>query len=209
MNLQISFDMTDLSKALEIAHQVHEFADILEVGTLLMYSNGIEAINRFKESFEDKIIFTDTKIADRGKESANVFARAKSNWISVLAGTNNNVIHATCSAAHDQGIKVMLDLLDAKEYGQAALEAKNLGIDALLLHEPYDIEQPLAFLDKWDLVRSNTELPIYISAFINRENIKSILHLKPDGVIIGRSITESENPREQAEYFYNLIKERL
>ena len=206
MKLQISFDLTDLEKALTIAQQVHEFADILEIGTLLIYAHGINVLEKFRQTFANATLFSDTKIVDRAKESAALFAKARSNWISVMAGTNKNVIHGACSTAHELGTKVMLDLLDAAEYGQSALEAKNLGVDALLLHEPYDVESPLAFLDKWELVRSNTELPIYISANINRKNIEDILKVKPDGIILGTTITEAQNPREEAQFFYDRCK---
>jgi 3-keto-L-gulonate-6-phosphate decarboxylase len=206
MKLQISFDLVDLEKAIAVANDVHEFADILEIGTLLIYAHGLSVVDQFRRTFANKMIFTDTKIVDRGKESASLFAKAKMNWISVMAGTNKNVIHGTCSTAHELGAKVMLDLIDAAEYGQAALEAKNLGIDALLLHEPYDVEAPLAFLDKWELVRSNTQLPIYISANITRQNIEDILKVKPDGIIIGNTITQAENPKEEAQFFYDVCK---
>ena len=207
MKLQISFDLTDLEKALSIAQHVTPFADILEIGTLLIYAHGIRAIEQFRATFPNATLLADTKIVDRGKECATFFASAQSNWISVMAGTNKNVIHAVCSTAKESGMQVMLDLIDSKEYGQSSLEAKNLGVDALLLHEPYIItQQPLAFLDQWDQIRSNTDLPIYISAHINRENIDDIIKVKPEGIIVGRAITESDDPRSQAEFFYTICK---
>lgn len=202
MKLQISFDIADLEKSLAIAAQVHEFADILEIGTLLIYAHGVQAVDRFRQAFPQATLFADTKIIDRGKESSLLFTKAKSNWISVMAGTNKNVIHAACSITKEYGVKVMLDLIDSYESGQAALEAKNLGVDALLLHEPYDAQALLAFLDKWEVVRSNTNLPIYISAHINRNNIEDILKVKPDGIIVGSAIIEAANPKEEAQFFY-------
>lgn len=206
MELQISFDFTDLKKALAIAKEVHEFADILEIGSLLIYAHGITALHEFRQNFNEAVLFSDTKIIDRGKESAALFSKADSNWISVMAGTNKNVIHAVCSSAKENGTKVMLDLIDAKESAQSALEAKNLGVDALLLHAPYDAEHSLTFLDQWELIRSNTTLPIHISAHINRENIQDIIKVQPDGIIIGRAITESNHPREEAQFFLEVCK---
>ncbi len=206
MKLQISFDIPDLEKAVTIASHVHEFADILEIGTLLIYAYGIQAVERFRTAFPTAMIFADTKIIDRGKESSLFFSKAKANWISVMAGTNQTVIHAACSTTKEYGVKVMLDLIDAHEYGQASLEAKNLGVDALLLHEPYDAQAALAFLDKWEVVRSNTNLPIYVSAHINRKNIQDILKVKPDGIIVGSAIVEAANPKEEAQFFAELCK---
>lgn len=207
MKLQVSFDMTDLESALKIAQDIKEYADVFEIGSLLLFAQGIEALNKFKETFQDKIVAVDTKIVDRGKDSAHLFSKAHSDWITVMAGTNKNVIHAACTAAHENGTKVMLDMIDSREFGQSALEANNLGVDALLMHQPYDVEEPLVFLDKWEMVRENTKLPIFISTRIGRDNIEDILRVKPDGIILGRTITDAPDPKEEAKFFYELIKQ--
>ena len=78
-NIQIL--IPDLEKSLAIAAQVHEFADILEIGTLLIYAHGVQAVDRFRQAFPQATLFADTKIIDRGKESSLLFTKAKSNWI--------------------------------------------------------------------------------------------------------------------------------
>ena len=162
MKLQIAFDLTDLSKALEIARHVQEHADILEVGTLLLYKNGVNAVEEFKKAFPEKIILADTKIVDRGKEAATTVASAGADWITVMAGTGHEVIHATCAAAHQANAKVMLDLVDANSLGQSALEAKNMGIDALMFHQAYDEKDALILLDKWEMVRETPHCPFLL-----------------------------------------------
>ena len=206
MKLQISFDMTDLENALSIAQEIQEYADILDIGSLLLFAHGIAALDQFRELFPQKTIGSDTKIVDRGKDSAQLFSKAHSDWITVMAGTNKNVIHAACTAAHENGTKVMLDLIDSCESGQSALEAKNLGVDALLVHQPYDVEEPLVFLDKWELIRGNTDLPIFISTRIKRDNIEDIIRVNPDGIILGRTITEADDPKEEAKFFYEITQ---
>ena len=206
MKLQISFDTTDLNEALAIASTVAPYADILAVGTLLINSQGAQAITQFKTAFPDKIILADAKIADRGKENVTIMAGAQADWITVMAGTNKNVIHAACTTAHELNKKVMLDLVDASSVAQSALEAKNLGADALLFQQLYDKNEPHVFIDKWDMIKGNTDLPIFISAKIKRETIDSIINVQPDGIIIGSSITKAENPGQEAQFFKEVIK---
>lgn len=205
MKLQISFDIIDLDKAIEIASDVAQYADIIEIGTILIYHHGTAAIKRFREAFPEKTILADTKIVDRGKEVTELFAQAGADWITVMAGTSPNVIHATTTAAHNANVKVMLDLIDSSSIGQSALEAKNLGVDALLFHQPYSEQDSLMFLDKWDMIKGNTTLPIFISAKINRENVDKIVAIKPDTIIVGLSITSAENSAEEAQYFADLV----
>ncbi|HSC25420.1 MAG TPA: orotidine 5'-phosphate decarboxylase / HUMPS family protein [Candidatus Babeliales bacterium] len=205
MKLQISFDLIDLDKAISIGSEVAQYADVIEVGTILIYHHGIAAVKRFKQAFPDKIILADTKIVDRGKEVAELFVDAGADWITVMAGTSHYVIHATTTAAHNANIKVMLDLIDSDSVGQSALEAKNLGVDALLFHQPYSESESLVFLDKWDMIKGNSSLPIFVSAKINRDNVDKIIALKPDVIIVGVSITDAEDSASQAHYFSQLI----
>jgi 3-hexulose-6-phosphate synthase len=200
MKLQISFDMTDLNQAVAIARDIASFADIIEIGTLLVYAHGIHAIEVFREALPKTTLLVDTKIVDRGKDVVTLFAKAGVDWITVMAGTNKNVIHSACSTAHDLKIKVMLDLLDAESIGQSALEAENLGADALLFHESHE-DATVTFLDKWEMIQGNTQLPIFISNHIKRETIERIISVKPHGLIIGRSITAAANPAQEAEFF--------
>jgi 3-hexulose-6-phosphate synthase len=205
MKLQISFDLIDLDKAISIGSKVAQYADIIEVGTILIYHHGTNAIKQFKEAFPDKVILADTKIVDRGKEVVELFADAGADWITVMAGTSSNVIHATTTAAHNANIKVMLDLIGSDSVGQSALEAKNLGADALLFHQPYSESESLVFLDKWDMIKGNSNLPIFVSAKINRENVDKIVSLGPDGIVVGLSITEADDSALEAQYFAELI----
>ncbi|TET07063.1 hypothetical protein E3J79_00015 [Candidatus Dependentiae bacterium] len=205
MKLQVSFDVTDLKQALHVASQIIDYVDIFELGTLLIYKYGVEAIRQFKEAFPQTTILVDSKIVDRGKDAATIFAQANADWITVMAGTSKEVIHSVSSTAHSFSKKVMLDLLDSNSVGQSALEAKSLGLDALLFHQPYDAAESLVFLDQWEMVKGNSALPVFVSAKINRENIHDVLKIKPDGIIIGRSIVNAENPHEEAEFFYKTI----
>jgi len=201
MKLQISFDMNDLDKAMEIALQVAPHASILEIGSLLLYKNGVKALEKFREAFPDKTLLVDAKIVSCGKESVTLFANAGADWITVMAGTSKDVIHSACTAAHNLNKKVMIDLLDAASLGQSALEAKSLGADALLFYSPYDSEEHLVFVDKWDIVRNNTSLPIFVSYKITKDIIDLTSDINPDGIIIGKAITEAEDPAEKAQFF--------
>lgn len=205
MKLQVSFDLIDLDKAITIGTEIAQYVDIIEVGTILIYHHGTVAIERFKEAFPDKMILADTKIVDRGKEVAELFADAGADWITVMAGTSSDVIHATTTAAHNANVKVMLDLIDAESIGQSALEAKNLGADALLFHQPYSETESLVFLDKWDMIKGNSSLPIFVSAKISRENVDQIVALRPDGIIVGLSITDAQDSAQEAQYFAELV----
>lgn len=201
MKLQIAFDLPDLDKALAIAQQVAPYASVLEIGSVLIYQHGVKAIEAFREKFPNAILLADAKIVDRGKQAVTLIANAGADIMTVMAGTSKEVIHAACTAAHDQNKHVMMDLLDACSLGQSALEAKSLGVNSLLFHKSQEEEDPLIFLDKWQMVRGNTTLPIFISGKITRDAIEKIKTIKPDGIVIGKGIIDAANPAAEAQFF--------
>lgn len=207
MKLQISFDTTNLAQALDVAAQVADYTDILEVGTLLIYTHGSAAVEQFKQKFPRKLVMADGKIVDRGKDAVTMFASAGADWITVMAGTSKQVIHSACTTAANLNKKIMLDLVDSTSLAQSAMEAKNLGAHAILFHQPAD-EQDSLLLDKWELVKGNASVPVFVSAKINRDSIEQIMALKPDGIVIGRSITAAENPLQEAQFYYEMCSKQ-
>jgi len=208
MKLQISFDMPDLEKAIETAKAVKDYCDVVEVGTILIHKYGVKAVKEFVDALDGKTVLADTKIIDRGAHITQLYANTGVKWLTVMAGTSNTVIHRVCAEAEKYNILVMLDMVDAEAPGQSALEAKNLGVDAVSFHRAFDAKESLLFLEDLDMVRGNTDLPIFISARINRDNVDKIIETKPQGIIVGASITSAEDPLEEAKFFYNLCKNR-
>lgn len=199
--MQISLDLPDLEKALSIAQEVEEYCDSFELGPLLLYRFGVHAVEQFRAQFSKKVLVADAKIVAHGRQATKMFVDAGADWITVMAGANKNVIHNTCTAAHESNKSVFLDLADACSLGQSALEAKSMGADALRIYKPYDETEPVKFLDVWDIVKGNTELPIYVGGKITRESIEKLVMLQPAGIIIGRAIIEAEQPKQEAEFF--------
>lgn len=205
MKLQIAFDMADLDQALAIASEVEKHTDMFKIGSLLLNTHGISAIKRFKEAFSQKTLIVDAKIVEHSKEAIALLADAGADWITVMAGAPKAVIHTACTVAHELHKKIILDLLDAHSLGQSALEAKSLGVDAIMFDRGIDPEQKIMFQERWEMVYGNTQLPIFISNQINKENIVDIIALSPAAIVIDKAITHAQSPVEEALYFQNLI----
>lgn len=196
MKFQLALDIVDLDTAVNLATALHEQLDLIEVGSLLMYAHGVQAITALRTAVPHMPLLADMKIVDRGKDISQLAFAAGADWVTVLAGTGKSVIHVTATAAHNLGKRVMLDLIDATSLGQSALEATSLGVDALLFHKPADDDdRNLSFLDNWDMVRTNTRLPIFIAAPITPETAATLASLKPDGIIIDTASVMGSDPK--------------
>jgi 3-hexulose-6-phosphate synthase len=205
MKLQISYDFTNLSQALEIAKKTAPFADILEIGTPLILIEGLAAITEFKKAFPDKQILADAKVVDRVSDIIPPLAKAGASYITFLYGTSNKVIQKATSIAHQNKTKIVLDLIDPETMGQAARDAQALGIDLILFHYPHEANEGFDLESDWEMVRGNTDLPIFVAAR-SAKDINDIIKLKPQGIVVGKKITCADNPEEAAKRYSELVK---
>jgi 3-keto-L-gulonate-6-phosphate decarboxylase len=206
MKLHFTLNLPDMDQALTIAKQTAEYADILGVGSLLLYKEGIKAIQTFRATFPNKEIFAEARISERAEDAVSMMATAGANHISVLACAPQSTIKKAVEKAKDFDVKIALDLLGAPSLGQIAMDAKTLGITTLIVHRPLTKQGDMAELDaEWHNVKENTKLPIFITGKIDESTIQHILSLKPSGIMIGTAITKADNPAKAAYFFKSLI----
>lgn len=206
MKLLIAFNLLDIERALSVARSVKEFADFFVIGPLLIYKYGVAAVERFKEAVPDIPLIVEAQLLERPQETVKLFSDAGASWITVMAGTDATIITTAGSTARQENSNILLDLADAISVGQSARDAKRFGASALSMHRSSSGDSRTTFLDQWEMVKGNTELPVFISANISRDNVGEILGLEPAGIIIGTSIIRAEDPIEEAKYFAELIK---
>ena len=148
----------------------------------------------------------DSKIVDRGNDATTLFVNAGADWVTVMAGTSRVVIHETCATAHSFGKRVLLDLLDAPAIGQSALEAKALGVDALLFHQPHDEKEPFCVARK--MGNGQRKFRTANSYFgKNRPRKHTRYFAAPPRCRCHRANNIlAENPAAEAKYFADIIK---
>ncbi len=205
MKLQIRYNFTDLAHALEIAQQTATYADIVEIGTLLIFKEGINAVKEFKKNFPNKPLYVDAKIADRGTESTELFCQAGASFVSVLSNTYYYIIKDAVNTAKSYNAEIVLDFISTEMPGQVAAEATNLGASRILLHRARTPDQSIDLEQDWASVRENTDLPIFIKGKIDAQVLRDIMPLKPEGVVIGSAITYAHNPAEEAQKIRELL----
>jgi len=206
MKLHITYDLSDLSQALKIAEQTAEFADIIGIGSLLIFKEGVKAIQTFKAAFPNKPLFAEVKISEKADEAIALIANAGASYITVLAGASHHTIKKAVDAAKGLDVKIALDLLGAPSIGQSALDAKTLGAHVLILHRPPTTDEETDLDAEFSNVRDNSQLPIFITGKIDESNIEKIRDLRPQGIMIGAAITKADNPAKAAYNFKMLLE---
>ena len=201
MKLQVALDLTKLEDALSIAKAASDAgAHILEAGTPLIKSVGLNAVKEFRKRFPDKIIFADMKIMDTGYLEAKMAAEAGANIVQVLGAAPDDTISEAVKAGKDFNIKICCDLIGVKNPIERAKECENLGVDYINLHIGVDqqtkSEYPYPTLKN---LCEEINIPIVVAGGINDINIDIIKKFSVDTVIVGGFITKSQDPKKSAE----------
>lgn len=207
MKLHIKYNFIDLEHAKKIAEQTAAYADVLGIGSLLIYRYGIEAVQVFRNTFPDKPLFVDAKVTDRAELSVKLFAQAGATSLSILAGTYKNILKDATKAANLYKVHVLLDCVDAYSLGESAKEAEALGIQGLIVHRIRAASYEEGDLETiWQEVQGNTKLPIILRGKLTLESLPDVIKLNPHAVMIGEAITYAKDPAQAAQAIKALLR---
>jgi 3-hexulose-6-phosphate synthase len=81
--LQLALD-GDLASSLAILAQVHPYVDIVEVGTPLIYREGVHALRHIRAHAPAAMLLADLKIMDAGDEEAGIGFVAGAQIVTVM-----------------------------------------------------------------------------------------------------------------------------
>jgi 3-hexulose-6-phosphate synthase/6-phospho-3-hexuloisomerase len=205
--LQVALDFVDLPRALAVAEQaVAGGADILEAGTPLIKSEGLDAVRALRETFPDTPIVADMKTMDAGKIESESASRAGASILTVLGAAGESTIRECVETGRTFGLKIAVDLLGVAEPAEAAARAGEIGVDWLDVHCAIDAQMqgqdPLALLKD---LRSKTELTLAVAGGINSETAADAVAAGADVVIVGGAITKASDPRKATEQIRSAI----
>ena len=201
IRLQVALDFVDLSRAMVVAEAaVAGGADILEAGTPLIKSEGLDAVRKLRAAFPAVTIVADMKTMDAGRIEAESAAKAGANVMTVLAAAGESTIRECVEAGRHYGIDVAVDLLGVDDPVAFAKRASELGVAWLDVHCAIDAQMhgagPLALLSE---VRGATELTVAVAGGINSETAAEAAAAGADVIIVGGAITKDVDPRAATE----------
>jgi 3-hexulose-6-phosphate synthase len=210
--LQVAIDVENLENALAIAKDVATFVDIIEVGTPLIKSEGIKAIQALKEAHPDKLVCADLKTADAGYLEVKMAAEAKADIITILADAYQVTIKKALKAAYEFNVEIIADLIMSRAppitlASIMDLHYKNTKIHYALVHSGLDRQasRRAPFYELESVVRIRDHPQLAIAGGIREEDISKLLTYPLSIIIVGGGITRTKNPAESAERIRKVI----
>ncbi|MBM3180249.1 MAG: 3-hexulose-6-phosphate synthase [Chloroflexi bacterium] len=212
VRLQLAMDSLDGDEALNLAASVAPYADILEAGTPLIKSVGINIVRKLKSAHPEKIVLADLKSSDVGAYEANMAFTAGADIVTTQGITTLATICEVQREADKWKRRAEVDMTGVKDPIARAKEVQAVGVSLVLFHRSIDEELTQGAL--WDEKAVNTVremcslgLDVAIAGGINYDILTLLRGVPIYGIVIGRGITAQPDPAQAAEIIIQRIRQ--
>lgn len=210
--IQIALDQTQFDKAQVVANNVHSFVDIIEVGTILAFAEGMNAVSVLRKAHPSHIIVCDMKITDGGAILSRMAFEAGADWLTVSAAAHIATIAACKKVADEFGREIQIEIYGNWTFDDAK-KWVDLGIRQAIYHRSRDAELAGVGWTHDDIEKmhqlSALGLELSITGGIVPEDIKLFSGIKAKAFIAGRALAgeqgkqAAEELREQINRYWN------
>ena len=194
--LQLALDYTILKRAIQTASlAVMAGSDIiLEAGTPLIKSEGLDSVRALRKEFPKHTIVADMKIMDTGKIEVEYAAKAGANIVVVLAVAGEATIKECIEAGGNYGATICVDMLNVPDKIEQAKQFESWGADMISVHTPVDMQMRGATpFEELRQLKNVVSIPISIAGGINSETASDAIANGADIVIVGGAITKAKD----------------
>lgn len=206
--IQLALDFVDLKRAIKVAKEaVKGGVNWIEVGTPLIKAEGMNAVREMRRLFPGHKIVADMKTMDAGRTEVEMAIKAGADIVEILGAAAESTILESIHAAKNYGGQILVDLLEVKNPEIKARTIESLGADFIGIHTPIDSqmrgEKPFEIIKK---TRKVISLPLAVAGGINSENTVAAVKAGANIIIVGGSVTKSEDPQRSVEQIRKAIK---
>ncbi len=204
MQLQLAVDLFNdphIDKAIDLIDQVRDYIDIIEMDGVLI-EEGPGCLKVIKDRYPEKIVYADPKTLYAGR--AEVYYRNGADCVTLSCLASDDDYKAAVNYAHSHGKIVASDFCIVEKVGIAErmVQMDHLGVDIVSFGVSVDYaleganyDNPTALLISKHLLKSAKRS---VMGGVTVDNIEKLAKHKPDIIVAGRGIYDTENPREAA-----------
>ena len=208
--LQVALDHTDLESAMKSARILADHVDVLEVGTILCYTEGAKAVEIMRAVYPDHIILADLKAADAGAVVADIVFSRGASWMTCICSAPLATMEAALKIARESGGDIQVELYGDWTFEHAE-QWKSIGLTQVVYHRGRDAAAAGQAWGNEDLkkIRKLTEMGLEVSVTggLKPEDIQLFKGIPVKSFISGRSLYGADNPAKVANDFKKAIAE--
>jgi 3-keto-L-gulonate-6-phosphate decarboxylase len=209
MKLQLAIDHGLEDQVLSVVEKLSPVVDIIEIGFPMVVTFGLRLVEEVRALAPTSTICVDVKVFHGGTGVTTRCFDAGANIVTVLSGAPDPVIRKMVEKSRVHGGQIMCDMVaPPRKVAQRTAEVDDLGVDYVMVStgfEPeydYDIDKPRRWsfrprvkpLDLAGAVKRNLRnAKLALHTGIDESNIRQILELEPEIVIVGRAILDTDD----------------
>lgn len=208
--LQLALDHTDLAAAQRDVALLKDHVDIVEAGTILCLSEGLNAVRALRAQCPEKIIVADWKVADAGETLAQQALGAGANWMTIICAAPLATIEKGHAVAADRGGEIQIELFGNWTFDDAR-DWYSTGVRQAIYHRGRDAQASGQQWGDADLARmkalSDIGLELSVTGGITPADLPLFKEINVKAFIAGRALSGAANPQQVAEAFHARIRD--
>ena len=210
MKLQLTIDHGKDFEVPLLVEQVVNEVDVVEIGYPMLITHGLPLVKGLRERFPDVELCLDAKVFHGGTGITTRCFEAGANTVSVLGVAPDPVIRRMVEKAKAYNGKIMCDMAGVRNVAARTAEVDELGVDYVDVPSgfrpeyDYDIDAHRGSVLSWfnrvnplDLAkaakRNLRHAKLAVNTGINESNIREVVALGPELVLVGRGILDAED----------------
>jgi 3-hexulose-6-phosphate synthase len=208
MKLQVALDM-DWDSASRILKSVHKYVDIVELGTPLIFQEGLSVVDRLRRGFPGLTVLADLKIVDAGEVEASLAFQAGVEIVTVLGFAPDQTILGALRVARKYQKQVMVDMMQVQDLLPRSRWLIEKGTDFICVHLAHDLQDgDKSYLSNLRYLRDNLpQAQLAVAGGIGLETIDLLKSLSPEIIIVGKAITLAPKPAEITRLIHQKIRD--
>lgn len=208
--LQLALDHTDLAAAQRDVALLKDHVDIVEAGTILCLSEGLNAVRALRVQCPEKLIVADWKVADAGETLARQALEAGADWMTIICAAPLATIEKGHAVAATRGGEIQIELFGNWTFDDAR-DWYNTGVRQAIYHRGRDAQASGQQWGEADLARmkalSDIGLELSVTGGITPADLPLFKTINVKAFIAGRALSGAANPQQVAEEFHARIRD--
>ena len=207
--LQLALDVLDIDAATRATKQAYPAIDVIEAGTLLCLSEGMDAVRALRNEFDMAAIVADVRVVRAGRNIAEMAFEAGANTVTVVGEAPMDTLEAAIQVARSRGGEIQVELHEGWTRDQAA-GWRDLGVQQVIFHRGVEVD---AVGGEWsgkalNTIRELARIGFRVTATggISPGKIAAFRDVPVSVFIAGRAIVQAPDPLVAAQEFQSAIE---